>query len=132
MAIVGIALLYRGNGVGRLSTTGVSLVLQSSLFYAFYIIGVNRMNTSYSSLKFTFWVVFFGLLSITVYTWASGESLQPLHGIWQWVNAFQLALLPTVLSLFLMTVAIKNIGSTPSAIMGALEQIGRASCRERV
>ncbi len=123
MAIVGIGLLYRCNGTGRLSTTGVSLVLQSSLFYAFYIIGVNRMNTSYSSLKFTFWIVLFGLLSIIVYTWVTGEPLQPLHGTWQWVNALQLALLPTVLSLFLMTVAIKNIGSTPAAIMGALEPV---------
>lgn len=37
--------------------------------------------------------------------------------------ALQLALLPTVLSLFFMTISINLIGSTPSAIMGALEPV---------
>ena len=46
-----------------------------------------------------------------------------LHGTRQWASAVQLALLPTVLSLYFMTVSINNIGSTPSAIMGALEPV---------
>ena len=123
MAVTGIGLLYRGDGSGTLSPVGISLVLQSSLLYAFYIIGVNRFQTSYSSLKFTFWIVLFGLLCILAFTWISGDTLQLLTTVPQWVNALQLALLPTVLSLFCMTIAIKNIGSTPAAIMGALEPV---------
>lgn len=46
-----------------------------------------------------------------------------LHGAKAWICGFQLALLPTVLSLYFMTIAIKNIGSTPSAIIGALEPV---------
>lgn len=123
MAVVGIVLLYRGDGSTTLSTVGVTLVMLSSLLYAFYIIAVNQWTTEYSSLKFTFYVVLGGLLSILVFAWASGDHIQLLHGARQWVSAVQLALLPTVLSLFFMTIAIKNIGSTPSAIMGALEPV---------
>ena len=46
-----------------------------------------------------------------------------LHGAKEWLCATQLALLPTVLSLLLMTIAINNIGPTPSAILGALEPV---------
>jgi drug/metabolite transporter (DMT)-like permease len=52
-----------------------------------------------------------------------GDEIQLLHGVREWACAIQLALMPTVLSLFFMTIAIKNIGSTPSAIMGALEPV---------
>ena len=41
LAVTGIGLLYRGGDNATLSTVGVALVLLSSLFYAFYIIGVN-------------------------------------------------------------------------------------------
>lgn len=123
LAVAGIALLYRGDGNVTLSGMGIILVLLSSLLYAFYIISVNQFHTSYSPVKFTFWVVFFGWLSIVVYCGIAGDSIQLLHGWKEWASGIQLALLPTVLSLYFMTIAIKNIGSTPSAIMGALEPV---------
>lgn len=123
LATLGIGLLYRGDGDVTLSAVGVSLVLLSSLLYALYIIAVNQWNTTYSPVKFTFWIVLGGVLSILAFSFASGEPLQWLHGTRQWSCAAQLALVPTVLSLFFMNIAIKNIGSTPSAIMGALEPV---------
>ncbi len=123
LATLGIGLLYRGDGHVALSAIGVTLVLLSSLLYALYIIAVNQWATTYSPVKFTFWIVLGGLLSILAFSLASGEPLQWLHGTKQWACAVQLALLPTVMSLFFMNVAIKNIGSTPSAIMGALEPV---------
>ncbi len=123
LATLGIALLYRGDGNATLSAVGVSLVLLSSLLYALYIIAVNQWTTDYSPVKFTFWIVLGGVISILAFTFASGEPLQWLHSTRQWACAAQLALVPTVLSLFFMNIAIKNIGSTPSAIMGALEPV---------
>lgn len=123
LATLGIAMLYRGSDGAKLSLTGMMLVIVSSFLYAVYIIAVNRWQTSYSPLKFTFWVVFFGLVAILAFTLVAGEQLQMLHGLKQWGCGIQLALLPTVLSLFLMNIAINNIGSTPSAIMGALEPV---------
>lgn len=122
LAISGIALLYRG-GDATLSATGVSLVLLSSLLYAFYIIGVNQSHTGYSSVRFTFWVVLFGLLSLIVLAFVTGNPIEPLRSAKQWACGLQLALLPTVLSLYFMNISIEKVGSTPSAIMGALEPV---------
>lgn len=125
LAVSGIALLYRGGGTGgdTLSATGVLLVLFSSLLYALYIVYVKQFKIEgMSSVKFTAWVIFFGWLSLMVFMLIKGEPLQMLHGT-QWLWGFQLALLPTVLSLFLINIAIKSVGATPTAIMGALEPL---------
>lgn len=112
-------MLYQGDGDAKLSTAGFALVMASSLLYSIYIIAVNQWQTTMSSLKFTFWILVFCFIAILVFSWLSGDSLQMLHTPMQWGCALQLALLPTVLSLFFMTISINLIGSTPSAIMGA-------------
>lgn len=123
LALSGIALLYRGDGGEALSTTGIMLVLFSSLLYALYIVYVRQFRIEgMTAEKFTFWVVFFGWIAIMAFMAFTGETPQLLHGA-QWAYALQLALLPTVLSLFFINVAIKSIGSTPTAIMGALEPV---------
>ncbi len=122
-AIGGVAMLYRGDGNARLDATGFSLVIVSSLLYAVYIVSVNQWNNDMTPLKFTFWILVAGLFTVLIYSWVAGDSLQLLHTPMQWLCATQLAVLPTVLSLFLMTIGIKLIGSTPSAIMGALEPV---------
>ena len=76
-----------------------------------------------SNVKFTFYILAFGLITMLVYSLLAGESIQLLETPKQWLCAAQLALLPTVLSLFFMTISINLIGSTPAAIMGALEPV---------
>lgn len=78
LAVTGIGLLYRGGDNATLSTLGVALVLLSSLFYAFYIIGVNQTHTGLSAIQFTFWVVLFGLISLLVLSVIMGEQIQVL------------------------------------------------------
>ena len=123
LAVSGVGLLYQGDGNEKLSTAGFALVMTSSLLYALYIISVNRWNTTMSNVKFTFWILVFGLLTVVIFTAISGESFQLLQTPKQWLCGLQLALLPTVLSLFFMTISINLIGSTPAAIMGALEPV---------
>lgn len=123
LAVAGVGMLYQGDGNAKLSTAGFALVMASSLLYSIYIIAVNQWQTTMSSLKFTFWILVFCFIAILVFSWLSGDSLQMLHTSMQWGCALQLALLPTVLSLFFMTISINLIGSTPSAIMGALEPV---------
>lgn len=121
LALSGISLLYHGgNGGSVLSTTGMLLVLLSSLLYALYIVYVSQFKIVMSAEKYTFWVVFFGWIAVIVYMAFTREAPQLLHGT-EWLWAIQLALLPTILSLFFINIAIKSIGSTPTAIMGALE-----------
>ncbi|WP_274288717.1 DMT family transporter [Prevotella corporis] len=123
LAIVGIGLLYRGDGGETLSVTGIMLVLGSSLLYALYIVYVNQFKVEMSPIKFTFWVILFGWFSIIGYMLFVGDRLQMLQGTTEWIFAAQLALLPTLLSLYFMNIAIKHIGSTPASILGALEPV---------
>lgn len=123
LAVSGVGLLYHGDGNDKLSTAGFALVMVSSLLYAMYIISVNQTHMEMSNIKFTFWILVFGCLTMVVFSFLSGETFQLLHTPKQWLCAAQLALLPTVLSLFFMTISINLIGSTPAAIMGALEPV---------
>lgn len=100
-----------------------STILFSSLLYAFYIVSVRQFCIEgMSAEKFTAYVVFFGWLTLMAFSALTGTHFQLLHGT-QWLWGLQLALLPTVLSIFLINVAIKRIGATPTAIMGALEPV---------
>lgn len=122
LALSGIALLYNGGGV-TLNVIGVLLVMLSSLSYAVYIVIVNRSSMRISTFKLNFYVILFGTLTVFSHTVISGGHIQMLTTPKMWSSALLLALLPTVLSLVLMTVAVHNIGSTPTAIMGALEPV---------
>lgn len=122
MAFAGIALLNHKEGGGALSAVGVLLVMASSLTYAVYIVMVNKSQIRMSSMKMTFYVMLFGTAAIALFSLTAPQfAIHSLTRPFQWLCAAQLALMPTVISLVLMTVAIHEIGSTPAAIMGALE-----------
>jgi drug/metabolite transporter (DMT)-like permease len=124
LALAGIGLLYRGGNGTTLSLIGVLLVLASSLTYAVYIITVNKSGIELPPAKMTFYVMLFGVSTIIIHSFFSPEyHLQLLHSASSWAWAFMLAIVPTVLSLSLMVVAVREIGSTPTAIMGALEPV---------
>lgn len=131
MAFVGICLLYRGKPDAPLSTIGIVLVLLSSLAYAIYIVGVNRsVLKKMDSSRLTFYALLFGssiyfirLTYIDVETASFNFALQTPVNPWMWVNLVCLALFPTIVSLVTMNLSIHCIGSTPAAILGALEPI---------
>lgn len=124
LALSGIGLLYKGDGDGSLSTIGVILLMISSLSYAVYIIVVNKSSLVMSSIKLTFYVLIFCVLGIVLYSFISTDN----HLMWLatpeiWLWAIMLALVPTIISLVTMVKAVHAIGSTPTAIMGALEPL---------
>lgn len=123
LALSGIGLLYRGDNGDVLNITGVLLVMLSSLTYAVYIIIVNKSPLRMSSIKLTFYVLLIGVLFIIAYSFiGNGENhIQMLKTPEEWMFGSILALFPTVISLLLMVVAVHEIGSTPTAILGALE-----------
>ena len=123
IAFVGISLLDEGEGGATLSWLGVLYVLLSSLVYALYIVGVNHsVLKEMAGLKLTFYAILFGF-SIYVVRLRGGMDLQPLETFSQWYNALGLALFPTLISLVAITKSIHHIGSTPAAILGALEPL---------
>ena len=123
LAFGGISLLYENGNGQPLNLLGVLLVFFSSLCYAIYIIGVNRSSLkSLPTEKLTFYALLFGL-SVYVVRLRFGADLQVIPTPALWVNAISLALFPTIISLVTMAGAIRRIGSTPTAILGALEPV---------
>lgn len=124
LALIGIALLYKNENGTTLSLIGVLLVMVSSLTYALYIIVVNKSSIIMSSIKLTFYVLLFCILTIIVYSLLEEKNhIQLLNTPTMWMWAIMLALVPTIISLITMVKAVNAIGSTPTAIMGALEPL---------
>jgi drug/metabolite transporter (DMT)-like permease len=84
----------------------------------------NRINLQMGAVKMTFYAICFCLVFLLLYSVTLGSGLPPLFtqaSSWGW--GFMLGLVPTVLSLIFMVKAVKLIGSTPTAILGALEPV---------
>lgn len=123
LSLTGISLLYKGGDGNTLSLTGMILVMLSSLSYAIYIVGVNRSSLkTMPTMKLTFYALLFGI-SIYVVRLNFCTDLQPVTSAWSWINILAIASMPTVVSLVCTAVAIHRIGSTPTAILGALEPV---------
>lgn len=123
LAFVGISMLCKSPGGQTLSLVGITFVFLSSLSYAIYIVGVNRSSLKDMPIaKLTFYVLLFGL-SVYVVRLQFCTELQVIPTPMLWINAVLLAVFPTVISLVTMTKAIHYIGSTPTAILGALEPV---------
>lgn len=123
LSFIGVALLYWGDGTTTLPLGGVVLVLVSALTYALYIIVVNRSELRMSSFKINFFVLFYCALGMLCYALLSGQeiTLPPTPTAWFYVG--WLALVPAIMALVLMVYAAKYVGSTATAILGALEPL---------
>ena len=117
-------MLYNGKPGESLNIYGVLLVFLSALSYAIYIIGIKTISklANMNADKLIFYVMLFGSF-IYIYNLKFFTSLEIINTPILWINAFALALLPTILSLAAMTESIKLIGATPAAILGALEPV---------
>ena len=121
LSFVGVLLLYWGDAGGTLHIGGVVLVLVSALTYALYIIVVDKSPLAMSSFKINFYVLFYCAAGMALFAMVSGQPLQfpPTPRAWLWVS--WLAVVPAIMALVMMVYAAKYIGSTPTAILGALE-----------
>ena len=124
LSSAGIVLLYRGKPEAALNLHGVLIVLLSALLYALYIVGVKNVKTvkHIKTDKLSFYIMLFGLMVYVVNLKFCTE-LQLISTPLQVGCAVGLALLPTIISLETITVSIKLVGSTTTAILGALEPL---------
>ena len=121
---IGIILLYKGKPDTALSIKGILIVLTSALLYALYIIGVKNIKPVkvMNSARLSFYVMLFGLI-VYIVNLKFCTTLQMLPNLKAWLFAIGLALFPTIISLETITIAIQLIGSTNTAILGALEPL---------
>lgn len=124
LTVGGIALLYKDDSGQPIAWQGIVLILISALTYALYIIIINRSRLVMPGIDLTFMAMLFCLGFLTVYQVAMpGAHFSMLETPLAWTSALMLGLLPTVISLVTMAVAVRCIGSTPTALMGALEPV---------
>ena len=123
LALGGIGLLYKSEDGSTLSLIGTLLVFASSLSYAIYLVGINQTSLkNVATLKVTFYVLLFGLSLFVARLLYSGVLNTPDQW-YLWANLLALAVFPTAISFLCTTGAIQYIGSTPTAILGALEPV---------
>lgn len=124
LTTLGISLFYEGKDGQTLNLLGVVLVLISAFSYAVYMVALKNVRllkrVKYS--KLTFYVMFFGLF-VFFFSSNFGLELQPINSWFMLGCLIGSAIIPTIISLETMTIAIKLIGPTLSAILGALEPV---------
>ena len=124
LSIIGILLLYQGDGDAKMSLWGVILVLISSLTYAVYIVVVNRTQISMPPFKMTFYIMAFAAVIIGLYSFCvPGSRIMaiPSWTAFGWIC--MVAIVPTIIAMTMLNIGILHAGSTPTAILGALEPV---------
>ena len=123
MSLVGVALLAWGTHSSSNFGRGVTLALMTVVTYAAYIIGVMRSRAArINSLTLTFYVLVIGAVMFMLYAFAT-TGIEAVHRWSNWRDLLMLSLICTVLSDFTLILAIKNIGSTMTSILGSMEPL---------
>lgn len=124
LALGGVMLLSMFGESQSVSIVGIIIVMISGASYAIYMVLVNNREClrTMNNLKLTFYALLFcGLFFIIDAIFNGGITLAPdVHG---WINLLLLALLPTLVSNIALVQAIKTIGSTLTAVLGAMEPL---------
>lgn len=106
------------------SYKGVCFELLSGLMYAIYMVVFPVMKIRHmSSLKFTFYIFFFTMINMFIYSCFVSHGLQGIPSLMGGLNLMLLGLVPTAISNITLIMALKNISSTMTAILGAFEPV---------
>lgn len=119
VAGVGVLSIKKGEALNYI---GLGISLLGALVYALYILIVNKVRIESSGVKISFYSMLFSSLYFLVKSLLLRESIT----ISSWALAGDLtlfAIITTSLSLVTLVYAVRYIGSTPTAIMGAFEPI---------
>ena len=123
LSLAGVLLLYWGDADGPLHLGGVLLVVLSALTYALYIIVVDRSPLHMSPFKINFYVLLYCALGMLLFALCTGQAVQLPPTPRAWFFTGWLAVVPAIMALVMMVYAAKYLGSTPTAILGALEPL---------
>ena len=122
MSVAGVGVLC-WDPTGHTSLHGIIIVLISAVCYALYLIRVNRSRAAHmDSLKLVFYILFIGAL-IFLAEALRQNSFHPISSSLQFGNLVALALICTIVTNVCLVVSVKSIGSTMTAVIGALEPL---------
>lgn len=126
ISLVGVALLSWGDIGGPQSDksiVGVGFAGMTVFTYTVYIVGMKKSRASrLDPMILAFYVLLFSACFFLTYAlFTTGAPLPVKWNLWQ--NLLLLALVPTVVSNLTLVMAIKEIGSTMTAILGSMEPL---------
>jgi len=130
MSYAGIALVVSDqvgtSGEGKLFLFGVLLVFASALCYAVYLVAGSQVVKRVGSMRFTA----YSMAVATVPALIQFFALEPMSALQLpanvWTYAIILATVSTVLPLFLQAEALRRIGATEFALVGAVSPVSVA------
>lgn len=123
IAFWGVSLLYKGENGTTLNSFGVGLLLLSAFMYALYIVIVNKSSVrNMAGSKLTLYAMVFSSIFFLVKSLLSG-GIQAFPDTMSVVDLVMLALLSTVISNIAMVYSVQYIGSTATAVLGAMEPL---------
>jgi len=108
-----------GNGLWK----GVILIFLSAFTYAIYLVGSGRMIPKIGPVRFTSYAMIVSCLLVIIH-YSAIHSTEVLYQPWQiYALGFSMAIFSTVVPSFLISEAIKRMGSSNFAIYGSLGPI---------
>lgn len=123
LAFSGILILSGGNSNSHVSPFGIILILSSALSYAIYIIIVNKSKVQkMSGFKLTFYALLISCLFFGLKATLSG-GIQSLNTFTDFARIGSLSFFSTIVSCVAIVYAVREIGSTSTAVLGALEPV---------
>ncbi len=124
LAFAGVA-FFSGLGTGgSVHPLGVAIELLAGLFYAFYMVSMSNMRVRrMNDLKLTFYVFVFGLIFFAIFSCAFSGGIDGIADHDMFWNLLLLGLICTALSNVTLIPAIRQIGATMAAILGAFEPL---------
>ena len=122
----GVVIMTQGDGNEATDPLGVAMALGSALFYALFIVIINRSKAiaNISNSLLTFYalavgaVVFMCKILISDTTITAGITIAV-----DWLNLVGLALLPTIVSTATLAIATRNVGATKASVLGVFEPV---------
>ncbi|MDJ1505691.1 DMT family transporter [Xanthocytophaga agilis] len=122
ITLAGVYILSTKGRAFDINFTGLSIALASALCYSLYIVKVNKAKVKASGVKTTFFSLLFSAMYYLLKSLLWKESLI-LPNLNLLLDIAIFGLLTSVVSITTLVYAIRYIGSTPTAILGALEPV---------
>lgn len=122
-AVSGVYFLSQTDEEQTFSLIGLIIVLISAVGYALYLVTVGQVKSdNLKGLRLTFYVFFFGTLMLITGMGATGN-IGAIPDYTTAGNLMLLAIIPTIVSNLALIEAIKNVGSTLTSVLGAMEPL---------
>lgn len=124
LAVVGVGLLGNSGGSQSINSIGLTLALITVCTYATYIVGIQKFRIrNMDGLKMTFYVLLNCALIFFINALVQDGGFSPIPDTSTAVHLILLALIPTLVSDLTLILAVKRVGPTTTAILGALEPL---------